>query len=384
MAVAGIAGEPRHRQREDRAQPLAAGRDQVIGDLRDHRHLRSGARQYGRIDAPHVGGHEVEQTVDGGGRTAFEWDDDGQESGLRRQGRASIETLWWRGKCAKAHICASDGFGKRRIDVQGPIRSRHAREEWRPRAGQRLAVLVPCFNEEAAIAKVVADFRAALPEAAIYVYDNNSDRPHRRGRPRRRRRGAARAASGQGQRGAAHVRRRRCRHLRSGRRRRDLSTRPACARMIARLIEERLDMVVAARVEQERGGLSSGSSNRQPAAHGLLRLGLRRDLHRYSLRLSRVLAPVREVISGPVARIRDRDRAFRSRARARAGGGRGPDALLRAAGRLGVEAQHLARRLAHSVHHRRALPLGAAARFFLRARQSRSRSSPSASRFRSS
>src|SRR3982075_4527222 len=47
-------------------------------------------------------------------------------------------------------------------------------EELRPRVGERLAVLVPCFNEEAAIAKVVADFRSALPEAAIYVYDNNS------------------------------------------------------------------------------------------------------------------------------------------------------------------------------------------------------------------
>ena len=37
-----------------------------------------------------------------------------------------------------------------------------------------VAVLVPCYNEEHAIAKVVADFRAALPEATIYVYDNNS------------------------------------------------------------------------------------------------------------------------------------------------------------------------------------------------------------------
>jgi hypothetical protein len=36
------------------------------------------------------------------------------------------------------------------------------------------AVLIPCYNEEAAIAAVVRDFRAALPEAAIYVYDNNS------------------------------------------------------------------------------------------------------------------------------------------------------------------------------------------------------------------
>ncbi len=37
-----------------------------------------------------------------------------------------------------------------------------------------VAVLVPCYNEEAAIAKVVADFRASLPSATVYVYDNNS------------------------------------------------------------------------------------------------------------------------------------------------------------------------------------------------------------------
>jgi len=37
-----------------------------------------------------------------------------------------------------------------------------------------VAVLVPCFNEEAAIAKVVSDFKAALPGATVYVYDNNS------------------------------------------------------------------------------------------------------------------------------------------------------------------------------------------------------------------
>ena len=38
----------------------------------------------------------------------------------------------------------------------------------------KIAVLVPCYNEEAAIGKVVAYFLAALPEASIYVYDNNS------------------------------------------------------------------------------------------------------------------------------------------------------------------------------------------------------------------
>jgi glycosyltransferase involved in cell wall biosynthesis len=36
------------------------------------------------------------------------------------------------------------------------------------------AVLIPCFNEAASIAAVVGGFRAALPEAAIYVFDNNS------------------------------------------------------------------------------------------------------------------------------------------------------------------------------------------------------------------
>lgn len=38
----------------------------------------------------------------------------------------------------------------------------------------RIAVLIPCYNEEVTIAKVVDDFKRSLPEAAIYVYDNNS------------------------------------------------------------------------------------------------------------------------------------------------------------------------------------------------------------------
>ena len=41
-------------------------------------------------------------------------------------------------------------------------------------AAPRIAVIIPCYNEAVAIPKVVADFRAALPGAAIYVYDNNS------------------------------------------------------------------------------------------------------------------------------------------------------------------------------------------------------------------
>ncbi|HTZ82689.1 MAG TPA: glycosyltransferase [Candidatus Acidoferrales bacterium] len=38
----------------------------------------------------------------------------------------------------------------------------------------RIAILIPCYNEELTIATVVRDFRAELPEAEIYVFDNNS------------------------------------------------------------------------------------------------------------------------------------------------------------------------------------------------------------------
>ena len=38
----------------------------------------------------------------------------------------------------------------------------------------KIAVLIPCYNEEQTIAKVVRDVRNALPEAVVYVYDNNS------------------------------------------------------------------------------------------------------------------------------------------------------------------------------------------------------------------
>lgn len=38
----------------------------------------------------------------------------------------------------------------------------------------KIAILIPCYNEEKTIGKVIADAKAALPEAVIYVYDNNS------------------------------------------------------------------------------------------------------------------------------------------------------------------------------------------------------------------
>lgn len=43
-----------------------------------------------------------------------------------------------------------------------------------PEPGKTIAVLIPCYNEAATVEKVVKDFRRELPEAAVYVFDNNS------------------------------------------------------------------------------------------------------------------------------------------------------------------------------------------------------------------
>lgn len=54
-----------------------------------------------------------------------------------------------------------------------PTNTGHSASSRRYR-GQRVALIVPCYNEEAAIAQVVRDFQAALPELEIHVFDNGS------------------------------------------------------------------------------------------------------------------------------------------------------------------------------------------------------------------
>ena len=129
--------------------------------------------------------------------------------------------------------------------------------DWQPRAAQRVAVLVPCFNEEATIGKVVADFRAALPEAAIYVYDNNS--ADRTGEVARAAGALVRRERHQGK---GNVVRRMFADvdadlyvLVDGDATYDAASAPT---MIARLIEERLDMVVGARVDHEEAAYRRG------------------------------------------------------------------------------------------------------------------------------
>jgi len=50
----------------------------------------------------------------------------------------------------------------------------HSAEQSYDTGSLRIAVLIPCYNEEIAVAQVVTDFRQALPQAAIHVFDNNS------------------------------------------------------------------------------------------------------------------------------------------------------------------------------------------------------------------
>ncbi len=223
-----------------------------------------------------------------------------------------------------------------------------------------VAVLVPCYNEERAIAKVVADFRAALPDAAIYVYDNNSTD------------GTVEAARTAGavvrretHQGKGHVVRRMFNDIEAdiyvlvdGDATYDAPSAPA---MI-----DKLDRRPArhgggdARRSRSRR-LSARPSRRQLAADRLRRPHVRPRLHRYPVRLSRVLAALREIVSDSVRRLRDRDRADRPCARAGIAGRRGRDAVLFAAGGSASKLQHLARRLPHSVDRAQALPRRAAA-----------------------
>jgi glycosyltransferase involved in cell wall biosynthesis len=116
-------------------------------------------------------------------------------------------------------------------------------------ADLRIAVLVPCYNEEAAVATVVADFRKALPAATIYVYDNNS-----KDRTIAVARAAGAEVRSETHQGKGHVVRRMFADidgdvyvLVDGDATYDAPSAPA---MIEKLLSEHLDMVVGLRVDQ--------------------------------------------------------------------------------------------------------------------------------------
>ena len=117
----------------------------------------------------------------------------------------------------------------------------------------KVAVLIPCYNEEVAIGQVVRDFAAALPQAQIYVYDNNS----------KDRTGEVAAAAGaivriETLQGKGHVVRRMFSDIEAdayvlvdGDGTYEASAAPE---MVRRLLEEQLDMVNGQRIEVEGDG----------------------------------------------------------------------------------------------------------------------------------
>ena len=120
-----------------------------------------------------------------------------------------------------------------------------------------IAVLLPCFNESAAIAQTIAGFRVALPEATIYVFDNNSSDDTM----------AVAAAAGaivrsERLRGKGNVVRRMFADvdadiyiMADGDATYDASSAP---QMVARLLEDQLDMVVGARIADRDAAYRSG------------------------------------------------------------------------------------------------------------------------------
>ncbi|MBR0685063.1 glycosyltransferase [Bradyrhizobium manausense] len=124
-------------------------------------------------------------------------------------------------------------------------------------AQPRIAVLVPCYNEEAAVAAVVADFRKALPAAEIYVYDNNS-----RDRTAAVAHEAGAIVRSERRQGKGHVVRRMFADIEA-----DIYVlvdgdatydAPSAPGMIDKLLDEHLDMVVGLRIDQSQAAYRLG------------------------------------------------------------------------------------------------------------------------------
>jgi glycosyltransferase involved in cell wall biosynthesis len=121
----------------------------------------------------------------------------------------------------------------------------------------KIAVLLPCYNEEAAIAATVGGFRAALPSATVYVYDNNS-----RDRTREVAAEAGAVVRSERQQGKGHVVRRMFADIDAdvyimadG----DLTYDPKAApAMVDMLLAEGLDMVVGTRRHEEKDAYRGG------------------------------------------------------------------------------------------------------------------------------
>lgn len=136
-------------------------------------------------------------------------------------------------------------------------------------AEPRIAVILPCYNEEAAIAQTVAGFRAALPTARIYVYDNNS-----RDRTVEVARSAGAIVRTERVQGKGAVVRRMFADvdadvyvMADGDATYDAASAPA---LVARLLDEQLDMVVGSRVHEAAAAYRRGHQFGNKALTGML------------------------------------------------------------------------------------------------------------------
>ena len=227
-------------------------------------------------------------------------------------------------------------------------------------ARPRVAVLVPCYNEEAAVATVVADFRKALPAAEIFVYDNNSS-----DRTVEVARAAGAMVRSERRQGKGHVVRRMFADIDA-----DIYVlvdgdatydAPSAPRMIDQLVNDHLDMVVGFRVDQSvaayRPGHRTGNRMLTRFLATVFGEAFKDILSGYRVFSRRFVKSFPVLSDGfeieteltvhalELALPVDRDR----------------DALLCAAGRLGQQAQYLARRFPDSRHHPETVPLGKAA-----------------------
>ena len=176
-----------------------------------------------------------------------------------------------------------------------------------------IAVLVPCYNEEVAIPIVVRDFRKALPEATIYVYDNNSQ-----DRTIKAARAAGAVIGAETLQGKGNVVRRMFADIEAdvyvlvdGDGTYDAAAAP---RLISILLAHQLDMVNARRVTEAIEAYRAGHrfGNMLLSEHG--QHDLRQPMPRRTIGISRIVAPLREELSRALRGVRDRDRAHHSRA----------------------------------------------------------------------
>src|ERR1700722_2298343 len=233
---------------------------------RNVRDRRQAPLQRGRTRHPHRWADEIiprlralVRSVTGhcaaAGRCARFW-----QSGRRKTSQLAV----YQPICASL-LSAASGGGVWELAMNGPVQAlvepvlafAEPRPDPDPLLRSSIAGLFPCYNEEAAIATVVADFRKALPEADIYVYDNNS-----RDRTVEVARGAGAIVRSETLQGKGRVVRRMFAEVEA-----DIYIlvdgdatydAPSARAMATRIVTDRLDMVVGARIDQEEAAYRPG------------------------------------------------------------------------------------------------------------------------------